>query len=116
MAARDGRARRLRVLHRRHAQIVKANGELAVPFGRGSAFLIQNQQVEDAFIGGWHVDFNLTHYSGMPFDVACQNPSQGANFAGGFGCNAPLSGTDPYNGFKTRLQWVNPGRICSIAL
>jgi hypothetical protein len=89
-------------------QIVKANGELAVPIGRGSIYLSKINSVEDAFIGGWHLDFNLTHYSGMPFNVGCQNPSQGANFAGGFGCNAPLSGTNPYNGFKTRLQWVNP--------
>ena len=89
-------------------QIIKANGELAVPVGRGSAYLSKISPVEDAFIGGWHLDFNLTHYSGMPFNVGCQNPSQGANFAGGFGCNAPLSGTNPYAGFKTRLQWVNP--------
>ena len=89
-------------------QIVKANGELAVPIGRGNAYLSKINPVEDAFIGGWHFDFNLTHYSGMPFEVACQNPSQGANFAGGFGCNAPLSGTNPYKGFKSRLQWVNP--------
>ena len=87
--------------------IFKANGELAVPVGKGSTFLSHANNVEDAFVGGWRFNFILTHYSGMPFNVACQNPSQGANFAGGFGCNAPLSGTDPYKGFKTRLQWVN---------
>lgn len=89
-------------------QIVKANGELAVPVGRGSTYFANMNPLEDAFIGGWHFDFNLTHYSGMPFNVGCQNPTQGNNFAGGFGCNAPLSGTDPYKGFKTRLQWANP--------
>jgi hypothetical protein len=88
--------------------IFKANGELALPFGQGNAFLSKATPVEDAFVGGWHFNFILTKYSGMPFNVGCQNPSQGANFAGGFGCNAPLSGTDPYKGFKTRLQWVNP--------
>jgi len=89
-------------------QILKANGELAVPVGRGNAYFANINPVEDAFIGGWHLDFNMTHYSGMPFEVACQNPAQGSNFAGGFGCNAPLSGTNPYSGFKKRLQWVNP--------
>lgn len=88
--------------------VLKANGELAVPVGRGSTYFAHINPVEDAFIGGWRFNFILTHYSGLPFSVACQNPTQGANFAGGFGCNAPLSGTDPYSGFKTRLQWVNP--------
>jgi hypothetical protein len=88
--------------------IFKANGELAVPVGKGGTFLAHANSVEDAFVGGWRFNFILTHYSGMPISVACQNPSQGANFAGGFSCNAPLSGTDPYKGFKTRLQWANP--------
>jgi TonB dependent receptor-like, beta-barrel len=88
--------------------IFKANGELALPVGKGSTFLSHATSVEDAFVGGWRFNFILTHYSGMPFNVGCQNPSQGANFAGGFGCNAPLSGADPYKGFKNRLQWVNP--------
>lgn len=88
--------------------IFKANGELALPFGRGNTFLSRATPLEDAFVGGWHFNFNMTKYSGMPFNVGCQNPAKGANFAGGFGCNAPLSGADPYKGFKNRLQWANP--------
>lgn len=88
--------------------VFKANGELTVPVGKGNKYLASANTLEDAFVGGWRFNFILTHYSGMPFNVGCQNPAQGANFAGGFGCNAPLSGVDPYKGFKTRLQWVNP--------
>lgn len=88
--------------------IIKANGELASPFGRGSAYLSHINAAEDAVIGGWRFNFILTNYSGLPFNVGCQNPSQGANYAGPFGCNAPMSGVDPYKGYKTRLQWANP--------
>ena len=95
--------------------IYKANGELALPFGRGNKFLTSATPLEDAFVGGWHFNFILTKYSGMPFNVGCQNSSKGANFAGGFGCNAPLSGVDPYKGFKTRLQWVNPAAFVQSA-
>jgi Carboxypeptidase regulatory-like domain len=90
------------------AHIFKANGELALPFGKGSKYFANANTLEDAVVGGWRFNFIMTHYSGMPFNVGCQNPSQGANYAGGFGCNAPLSGADPYKGFKTRLQWANP--------
>lgn len=89
--------------------IFKANGELAVPFGKGSRYFANANRLQDAVVGGWRLNFNLTKYSGMPYNVGCQNASQGANYAGGFGCNAPLSGADPYKGFKTRLQWLNPG-------
>lgn len=88
--------------------IIKANGELAVPFGRGSTYFSNINAAEDAVIGGWRFNFILTNYSGLPYTVGCQNPSQGANYAGPFGCNAPMSGVDPYKGYKKRLQWANP--------
>ena len=88
--------------------IFKSNGELALPFGRGAAYFANINSFEDAVVGGWRFNFILTHYSGLPFTVGCQNPSQGANYAGGFGCNAPMSGVNPYKGFKNRLQWINP--------
>lgn len=87
--------------------LVNANGELAVPVGQGARYFANAKPAADAFIGGWHFNFIFKAQSGQPFNVACQNPSQGALFAGGFGCNAPMvPGTNVY--LKTRLQWVNP--------
>lgn len=87
--------------------LFNANGELAVPVGRGAAYFANANTATDAFIGGWHLNFIFKAQSGQPFNVACQNPSQGSQFAGGFGCNAPMvPGVNVYT--KTRLQWVNP--------
>jgi len=89
--------------------LVNANGELAVPVGQGATYLNKVNSFEDALIGGWRFNFVFKAQSGQPFNVGCQNPTQGAEFAGGFGCNAPMApGVDPYKGFKTRLQWANP--------
>jgi hypothetical protein len=87
--------------------LFNANGELAVPVGKQARFLANANTVEDEFIGGWRFNFIFKQQSGQPFNVGCQNPTQGNQFAGGFGCNAPMvSGVKVYN--KTRLQWVNP--------
>jgi hypothetical protein len=87
--------------------LFNANGELAVPVGRGAAYFANANTATDAFIGGWRFNFIFKAQSGQPFNVGCQNPSQGAQFAGGFGCNAPtVPGVNVYT--KTRLQWVNP--------
>lgn len=96
--------------------LFNANGELAVPFGRGAAYLNDVNDVEDDLIGGWHVNFIFKAQSGQPFNVGCVNPSQGALYAGtGFGCNAPrVPGVDPYKGFKTRLQWANPAAFTEL--
>ncbi len=93
--------------------LFNANGELAVPVGRNAAYFANDNAVEDAFIGGWRFNFIFKAQSGQPFNVGCQNPSQGALFAGGFGCNAPLvSGVNVYT--KTRLQWVNPAAFTEL--
>jgi Carboxypeptidase regulatory-like domain len=93
--------------------LFNANGELAVPVGRGSAYLAHVNTLEDTFIGGWHFNFIFKAQSGQPFNVGCQNPSQGSLFAGGFGCNAPMvSGVNVYT--KTRLQWVNPAAFTTL--
>ena len=90
-----------------------ANGEVAMPFGRGAAYLNQVNQVVDDVVGGWHFNFIFKAQSGQPFNVACQNPPQGALFAGGFGCNAPeVPGTKVY--IKSRLQWVNPAAFTQL--
>jgi hypothetical protein len=82
--------------------LFNANGELAVPVGRGSRYLANANAVTDALIGGWNFNFIFKDQSGQPFNVGCQNPPQGNQFAGGFGCNAPMvSGVKVYN--KTRL-------------
>jgi hypothetical protein len=94
--------------------LFNANGELAVPVGRGEAYFNTINGLEDAMIGGWHFNFIFKAQSGQPFNVACQNPSQGAEFAGGYGCNAPMSGVDPYKGFRTRLQWANPAAFTQL--
>lgn len=88
--------------------ILKANGEMALPFGKGAAYLANVNRLEDALVGGWRFNFILTNYSGMPWTIGCQNPAQGANYAGGFGCNSPMSLVDPYKGYKKRVQWANP--------
>jgi hypothetical protein len=90
-----------------------ANGELTLPFGRGAAYLNHVNTLEDDVVGGWHFNFIFKAQSGQPFNVACQNPSQGALFAGGFGCNAPLvAGVNVYT--KKRLQWVNPAAFTQL--
>jgi carboxypeptidase family protein/TonB-dependent receptor-like protein len=87
--------------------LFNANGEFAVPVGRGSAYFSDVRPVTDAFVSGWHLNFIFKAQSGQPFNVGCQNPSQGSLFGGGFGCNAPLvPGQKIY--IKTRQQWVNP--------
>jgi hypothetical protein len=93
--------------------LVNANGELAVPAGRGARYFANANPAEDAFIGGWHFNFIFKAQSGQPFNVGCQNPPQGALFAGGFGCNAPMvPGVNVYT--KTRLQWVNPAAFTEL--
>jgi hypothetical protein len=90
--------------------LLHANGELALPFGRGGTYFTHVNEAEDALVGGWHFNFIWSVYSGQPFTVGCQNPSQGAEFAGGFGCNAPIvTGANPYGGLHNRTQWANPG-------
>jgi hypothetical protein len=95
--------------------LVNANGELALPFGQNSTWFANANALENDFIGGWHFNFIFKAQSGEPFNVGCQNPSQGALYAGGFGCNAPMvGGVDPYKGFRTRLQWVNPAAFAQL--
>jgi hypothetical protein len=95
--------------------LFNANGELALPVGQGAAYLNKVNNLEDAFIGGWRFNFIWKAQSGQPFNVGCQNPSGGAEFAGGFGCNAPMvAGVDPYKGFRTRLQWANPAAFTQL--
>jgi hypothetical protein len=94
--------------------LFNANGELAVPLGRGARYLANANTLEDEFIGGWRFNFIFKEQSGQPFNVGCQNPPQGNQFAGGFGCNAPLvAGQNIY--VKSRLQWVNPAAFTELA-
>lgn len=92
-----------------------SNGEMALPFGRGNRYLSNAKPLEDALVGGWHINYIWSIYSGQPFNVACQNPSQGAEFAGGFGCNAPMvAGVNPYGGSHNRTQWANPAAFTEL--
>lgn len=85
--------------------LFNANGELAVPVGRGARYLAHANAVTDAIIGGWNFNFVFKDQSGQPFNVACQNTS--SLYGGGFGCNAPMvSGQAVY--VRKRTQWVNP--------
>ena len=93
--------------------LVNANGELAVPFGKDAKYLTHVNTLEDDLIGGWRFNFIFKAQSGQPFNVGCQNPSQGALYGGGFGCNAPMiPGVNIYT--KTRLQWVNPAAFTKL--
>jgi Carboxypeptidase regulatory-like domain/TonB dependent receptor len=94
--------------------LFNANGELAVPVGRGAAYFANANTVTDAFVGGWRFNFIFKAQSGQPFNVACQNPTQGALYGGsGFNCNAPMvPGQKVYTG--TRQQWVNPAAFTTL--
>lgn len=93
--------------------LFNANGELAVPMGRGAAYFTHVNTVEDDFIGGWHFNFIFKAQSGQPFNVSCQNPVTLS--AGISTCNAPLaSGINPYSGAHNRTQWVNPAAFVQL--
>jgi hypothetical protein len=93
--------------------LVNANGELAVPVGRGASYLAHVNTVEDAFIGGWRFNFIFKAQSGQPFNVGCENAVSLS--AGISSCNAPLaSGVNPYSGTHNRTQWVNPAAFVAL--
>jgi hypothetical protein len=85
-------------------KVLHASGQYNLPVGRGERILGTSNKTEDAFIGGWAVNFVITHQSGQPFTIGC--PIATTAF---FGCNANVvPGQDLYAGPHNQSQWLNP--------
>ncbi|WP_263366441.1 TonB-dependent receptor [Edaphobacter bradus] len=80
------------------------SGQYALPIGKGSKFLSNANNVANAFVSGWHLNFIYIYQSGQPFNVGCPLAT-----SSDFGCNANLvPGQNPYAGPHNRTQWLNP--------
>lgn len=93
-------------------KVVHASGQYKLPVGRGERFLGTSNRIADAAVGGWAVNFVLTHQSGQPFTIGC--PIATTAF---FGCNANrVPGQDMYAGPHDQSQWLNPQAFANPAV
>jgi hypothetical protein len=83
--------------------LIHVAGSYDLPFGRGRAYLANMNKAEDAFLGGWIVNFFYTHESGQPFTITCPVAT-----TADFGCFADLTGQSLYSGPHNPTQWLNP--------
>ncbi len=89
--------------------VFKMSGVYNLPFGRGRYFAAHDNELADAFIGGWSLAPIWEAFSGTLANVSCQGTNGYGNnpsFNGpwfdtnktAFGCNAPLEAAVPLYG------------------
>jgi hypothetical protein len=84
--------------------VVHIAGTYDLPFGRGRTYASNLNRAEDAFLGGWSVNFIYTYQSGQPFTISCATAT-----TADFGCDANVvAGQDIYAGPHNQQQWLNP--------
>ena len=84
------------------------NGSYQLPFGRGRKLLANANGLVNGVLGGWSANWILSAYSGTPITIGCANIATTA----GAGCNALLTGENPYIGrvdqFLNSAAFKNP--------
>lgn len=83
--------------------LVHIAGTYNLPFGRGRSYGAGMNRAENAFLGGWIVNFFYTHESGQPFTINCPTAT-----TADFSCFADLTGQSLYAGPHNVTQWLNP--------
>jgi Carboxypeptidase regulatory-like domain/TonB dependent receptor len=91
------------------AAAVHVSGTYDLPFGRGREFGANMNRAEDAFLGGWSVNFIYSYQSGQPFTIPCA-----VSTTADFGCDANLvPGQNIYGGPHDQAQWLNPSAFAT---
>lgn len=96
-------------------RIFHLSGTYDFPFGKEHAYGATAKGVQQAFLGGWSVNFITTVEDGMPFTISCA-PATSA----GSGCNANLvAGENPYahssaEHFINIAAFANPPAVTTI--
>jgi hypothetical protein len=85
------------------------SGSYQLPFGKGRQFLADANRATDLVVGGWDLNFIVTHQGGQPFTVGCATTT--VSF---FGCDANVvPGEGLYKGAHTQHQWLNPAAFAT---
>jgi hypothetical protein len=94
------------------AAAVHVSGTYELPFGHGREFGANMNRAENAFFGGWSVNFIYSYQSSRPFTVPCATAT-----TADFGCDANLvPGQNIYAGPHNQAQWLNPAAFATPAV
>jgi hypothetical protein len=94
------------------ANVVHVSGSYQLPVGRGRSFAGSANRIEDAFLGGWSLNYIYSYQSGQPFTVGCPVATTAT-----FGCNADVvPGQALYNRSDKVNQWLNPNAFAQPAI
>jgi hypothetical protein len=89
--------------------VIHASGQYNLPIGRGQKFLGGASRVVDGVVGGWALNYIVTHEAGHPLTIGC--PIATTAF---FGCYAnKVPGQNMYAGPHNRTQWLNPAAFAN---
>jgi hypothetical protein len=94
------------------AEVVHVAGTYELPVGQGRKYRSNMNRAENAFLGGWSVNFIYSYQSGQPFTIPCATST-----TADFGCNANIvAGENIYAGPHNQTQWLNPAAFATPAV
>ncbi len=79
------------------------SGSYQLPFGSGRRFMAHAKGVANEVVSGWSANWIATVEGGQPLNIRCARGT-----TAGTGCDALLTGQNPYAGPHNVNQWLNP--------